>query len=81
MAGRRIGKRCNVCSDVGKFKRNKLLLCKCDIGLRAAPFFAESTTILDVLAHFDILLMLLTVFKYSNLVFNKYLLAIYVHGM
>ena len=51
------------------------------VWLRAAPFFAESTTILDILAHFDILLMLLTVFKYSNLVFTKYLLAIYVHEM
>ena len=35
MTGRRIGKRCNVCSDVGEFKRNKLLLCKCDIGICA----------------------------------------------
>ena len=70
-----------MCSNAEKFKRNKLLLYKCDIGLRAAPFFAESTTILDILAHFDILLMLLTVFKYSNLVFTKYILAIYVHEM
>ena len=74
-------KRCNVCSDVGEFKRNKLLLCKCDIGLCAAPFFEEPTTILDILAHFDILLMLLTVFKYSNLAFTKYILATYIHEM
>ena len=47
----------------------------------SAPFFAESTTILDILAHFDILLMLLTVFKYSTLVFTKYIIAIYVHEM
>ena len=52
----------------------------------SATFFAESTILHnlhnpDILAHFDILLMLLTAFKYSNLVFTKYILAIYVHEM
>ena len=58
-----------MCSDVENIQAKQAILCKCDNGLCVAPFFAESTTILDVLAHFDILLMLLSfqIFKFRHL--------------